>query len=55
VKCVECDRVATDDARGWKGYRTDVTAEAEAEDTTASDVPAVVFYCPTCAAVEFDT
>src|SRR5262245_40350662 len=53
--CVECGAVAEDEARGWRVFRSDLTAEAEAEDTSARDVPAVVYYRPACAAREFDT
>jgi hypothetical protein len=48
-------RCSRREARGWRAYRADLTAEAEAEDTTTEDVPAVVYYCPDCAAREFDT
>jgi hypothetical protein len=55
IVCTECGAVADQDARGWRAYRADLTAEAEAEDAIAGDVPAVVYYCPVCAAREFDT
>ena len=53
MTCVECGAVATGDAEGWRAYRADLPLEAEAEDATAGDVPAVVFYCPACAELEF--
>jgi hypothetical protein len=53
MTCVECGRFATEDSRGWRAYRTELPPEAEAEDPTAQDVPPVVFYCPTCAELEF--
>ena len=52
--CIECGAVADEEAHGWRAYRADLTAEAEDEDTSASDVPALVYYCPDCAAREFD-
>jgi hypothetical protein len=30
--CVECGAAADEEARGWRAYRADLTAEAEAED-----------------------
>jgi hypothetical protein len=45
--------MAKEEARGWRAYRADLTAEAEAEDTSAGDVPAVVYYCPACSQSEF--
>ena len=53
MTCVECGAVADEEMRA--SYRADLTAEAEDEDTSAEDVPAVVYYCPDCAAREFDT
>lgn len=53
--CVECGAVADEEARAWRAYRSDLPTEAEAEDTTAGDVPAVVYYCGACATREFDT
>ena len=45
LACVECRRVSTFYARGWKAYRTDEPDEDEP--------PALAFYCPVCAYVEF--
>ena len=53
--CIECGAVAVEKARGWRAYRTELTAEAEAEDASAAEVPEVVYYCPACAAREFDS
>ena len=53
ITCTECGAVAEDDAKGWRAYRTDLAAEAELDDQTARDVPAIVFYCPACAGREF--
>ena len=36
--CVECSAIADEEARGWRAYRAHLTAEAEAEDTSAGDV-----------------
>jgi hypothetical protein len=52
--CVECGAVADDEARGWRAYRVDLAAEAEAEGAGAEDGPAVVYYAA-CAAREFDS
>jgi hypothetical protein len=40
-------------ADGWRAYRSDLPPEAEAEDPTGADVPAVVVFCGSCAAGEF--
>jgi len=53
--CVEYGAVADEEARGWRAHRAELTAEAEAEDANAGNVPAVVYYCPACPAHEFDT
>jgi hypothetical protein len=54
VTCVECGgAVATGDALGWRAYRTDLPAEAEAEDPSTADVPAVVVFCASCSEGEF--
>jgi hypothetical protein len=53
VKCAECGAVADEHAAGWRLYRSDLPPEAEAEDPTGADVPAVIVFCPDCAAGEF--
>lgn len=53
MTCAECGAVAEDDAKGWRAYQTDLTAEAEPEDSTAGDASPLAFYCPRCAAREF--
>jgi hypothetical protein len=53
LRCEQCAKTSDDHARGWRAYRSDLTAEAEAEDTSADDVPVVVYYCPACAARQF--
>jgi hypothetical protein len=50
---VECRAVAEEGAVGWRAYRADLTAEAETEDQSTADVPAVVVYCSACAEREF--
>lgn len=45
MTCVECGRVATETARGWRAY----LVESE-EDATRDES---VFYCPDCAIREF--
>jgi hypothetical protein len=45
LACVECPRVSSVGARGWKAYRTD--------DPTEQEPPALAFYCPVCAYIEF--
>lgn len=52
--CVECGAVADEEARGWRAYRADLARDGE-DDASAEDFPAVVYYCPACAAREFDT
>jgi hypothetical protein len=46
VECVECGRPSSGRWDRWRACRTDLP------DT--DDPPAVAFYCPTCAAREFD-
>jgi len=53
VRCAECGAVADERAAGWRAYRSELPPEAEAEDPTAADVPAVVLFCVSCAAGEF--
>ena len=45
LACVECPRISTMTARGWRGYRID--------DPDEGEPPAVTFYCPECAKREF--
>ena len=45
LACVECPRVSTANARGWKAYRVD---EPEFDEP-----PKLAFYCPDCASREF--
>lgn len=45
LACVECPRVSSVTARGWKAYRIDAPLEDEP--------PALAFYCPVCAYIEF--
>jgi hypothetical protein len=47
MRCIECGEEAGDDAKGWRAYRDvgeDIDEDAE-----------IVFYCPECAAREFDS
>jgi hypothetical protein len=53
VTCEERRAVARDDARGWRAFRSDLPPEAELEDLSTAEVPAVVYDCPTCAAPQF--
>jgi hypothetical protein len=53
MTCAERGATGDDRAEGWRAYRADLPAEAEAEDMSTPDVPAVVHYCPICAAREF--
>jgi len=39
--CVECPRVSSVSARGWKAYLN--------EDPDEVEEPEVAFYCPSCA------
>jgi hypothetical protein len=41
LACIDCPRVSSATARGWKAY----TVEGRLED----DVPSLAFYCPECA------
>jgi hypothetical protein len=43
--CAECGR-SDEEATGWRGYRDDLPDEDEQ--------PSVAFFCPLCAAREFD-
>ena len=43
MKCEECGVEIEDDARGWRGYRTDWPGEE----------PELAFYCPLCAETRF--
>jgi hypothetical protein len=45
LACVECPRVSTITARGWKAYRAD--------DPETDEPPQLAFYCPDCARAEF--
>jgi hypothetical protein len=40
LACVECPRVSSVSARGWRAYRVDRLDDEE---------PALAFYCPACA------
>jgi hypothetical protein len=53
LECVECGRPSDADAVGWRAYRSDLPAEAEAEDPEAARIPPVVYFCPACAEREF--
>jgi len=44
--CAECGRSDDGKAAGWRGYREDVPDEDEQ--------PSLAFFCPSCAAREFD-
>ena len=44
LACVECPRVSSVSARGWKAYRV--------EDPDLNEPPQLAFYCPECAARE---
>jgi hypothetical protein len=44
--CVECGRVADDEAVGWRAYREDPPDE--------DDPPSLAIFCRNCAAREFD-
>jgi hypothetical protein len=46
IICVECRRSSSGSWEHWRACRTDLP------DT--DDPPEVAFYCPTCAAREFD-
>ena len=45
LACVECPRVSSASARGWKAYRTD--------EDEFDEAPKLAFYCPECARREF--
>ena len=53
MSCAECGATADDRASGWRASRSDLSAEAEAEDPSMADVPAFVTFCESCAAGEF--
>jgi hypothetical protein len=44
--CAECGCIDDEKAAGWRGYREDLPDEDEQ--------PSLVFFCPSCAAREFD-
>jgi hypothetical protein len=46
LRCAECGYVSGLYAIGWRGYRTD--------DPEVQEPPTVAFFCPTCAAREFN-
>jgi hypothetical protein len=45
LACVECPRVSSISARGWKAYRSD--------DPETGEPPKLTFYCPACSEREF--
>jgi hypothetical protein len=45
LACVECLRVSSLSARGWKAFRSD--------DPETNEPPRLAFYCPDCAGREF--
>jgi hypothetical protein len=53
MTCAECGTAADEHAAGWRAYRSDLPPEAEAEDPSSADVPAVVAFCGACAFGEF--
>jgi hypothetical protein len=44
--CAECGRPDEKNAAGWRAYREDLPDEQEQ--------PSLAFFCPLCAAREFD-
>jgi hypothetical protein len=46
LRCVQCGSISGLHAAGWRGYRID--------DPDIDEEPALGFFCPTCAAREFD-
>jgi hypothetical protein len=44
--CAECGCTDDEKAAGWRGYRDDLPEEDEQ--------PSLAFFCPSCAAREFD-
>ncbi len=46
INCIECGCSSGLYWHGWRAYRTD--------DPEVDEPPALAFYCPTCAAREFD-
>jgi hypothetical protein len=53
MTCAECGTVHDGRALGWRAHRSDLPPEAEAEDPTWADAPAVVVFCSACASGEF--
>jgi hypothetical protein len=45
LQCVECGTLSSLYAWGWRGYRID--------DPSEDELPALAFYCPSCAADHF--
>ena len=45
LACVECPRVSSFSARGWRAHRTD--------DPETDEEPRLAFYCPECSEREF--
>jgi hypothetical protein len=43
--CAECGCTDDEKAAGWRGYR---------EDLPEDEQPSLAFFCPSCAAREFD-
>jgi hypothetical protein len=46
LECVECGTISDPEAIAWRGYRID--------DPNEDELPALAFYCPSCAHREFD-
>jgi hypothetical protein len=51
--CSEYGRRSGPDASGWCAHRSDLPAEAEAEDVEAAEIALVVVFCPAYAEHEF--
>ena len=47
LACVECPRVSSISARGWKAYRI--------EDPERNEPPWLAFFCPDCAEKAFSS
>ena len=45
LACIECPRLSSASARGWKAYRSD--------DPENEEPAKLAFYCPQCAEGEF--
>jgi hypothetical protein len=45
LECVECKSLSGPEARFWRSYRID--------DPSEDELPALAFYCPSCAEREF--